>query len=97
VYHNVDPSRYTLEHIEKTVIAGIMTQYRLRRDLYAPLDWSEGYVEERIRQAERDHPGTACHPSKEGNEAERVYKVAEGKGFEMVLGEMERDYERRRV
>ncbi len=53
VEHRIAPDRFTLEHIEKTAYAGIMTQFRLRRDLYAPLDWNDINVRERAAKAER--------------------------------------------
>lgn len=53
VTHKVDRDRFTLEHIEKTAYAGIITQYSLRKDLYAPLDWNDINVRERAEKAEK--------------------------------------------
>ena len=53
VEHRVLRDRFTLEHIDKTAYSGIMTQYRLRRDLYAPLDWTDANVRERASKAEK--------------------------------------------
>jgi glycosyltransferase involved in cell wall biosynthesis len=40
VQHDVDPSRYTLRHIRRTLHAGHIIQYRLQRDLYLPMETS---------------------------------------------------------
>ena len=53
VEHRVLRDRFTLEHVDKTVYSGIMTQYRLRRDLYAPQDWTDANVRERATKAEK--------------------------------------------
>ena len=52
VTHRVSADRFNFEHIEKTAYAGIMTQYRLRRDLYAPNDWNDSNIQERAKNAE---------------------------------------------
>lgn len=36
VLHQVDPSRFTLEHLKKTIFAGVFTHYQAQRDLYLP-------------------------------------------------------------
>ncbi len=53
VEHRVLKNRFTLEHIEKTAYAGIITQYRIRRDLYAPQDWNDSNIRERMNKAEK--------------------------------------------
>ncbi|MDR1391897.1 MAG: glycosyltransferase [Clostridiales bacterium] len=49
VYHCVDRSRYTLKHIYKTAFSGVITAYRLRKDLYAPFDWSENVILNKVK------------------------------------------------
>jgi len=63
VTHKVDKSRFTKEHIEKTAYAGLHTQYRMRRDVYAPQDWSDHSLDERrkkmlaeMNRCEKDSP-----------------------------------------
>ncbi|NSL52039.1 glycosyltransferase [Calidifontibacillus erzurumensis] len=40
VIHDVDPERYTKEHVRKTLRAGILTNYQLQKDLYLPMDFN---------------------------------------------------------
>lgn len=40
VQHDVEPSRYTLQHIRRTLRSGHLIQYRLQRDLYLPMESS---------------------------------------------------------
>ncbi len=51
VIHRVDKARFTKEHIEKTAYAGLFTQYRMRRDVYAPQDWNDMLLSERRKKA----------------------------------------------
>ena len=87
VEHRIDPDRFNMEHIEKTAYAGIMTQYRLRRDLYAPQDWNDMNVSERAVRAERlaknEKPGSADYV---------LYKST-AKAFGDVLALRQKDYE----
>ena len=38
VVHDVEPSRFTLEHVKRTIRAGILANYQAQRDLYIPLE-----------------------------------------------------------
>ncbi|MFD1462337.1 glycosyltransferase [Paenibacillus farraposensis] len=38
VIHDVDASRYTVEHVRKTMRNSILTNYQLQKDLYAPME-----------------------------------------------------------
>ncbi len=38
VLHQVDPSRFTLEHLKKTICAGALVHYQEQRDLYFPAE-----------------------------------------------------------
>ncbi len=87
VEHRVNPERFNLEHIEKTAYSGIMTQYRLRRDLYAPQDWNDMNVRERAMKAER-----MAKSFKEGT-ADYVLQAATAKAFREVLVSRQNDYE----
>ncbi len=85
VEHRVAPDRFNLEHVEKTTYAGIMTQYRLRRDLYAPLDWNDANVRERAtkaaKQAEAEKPGST----------NQIYYSATAKAFRDVAEQRQQD------
>jgi len=87
VYHEVDESRFTKEHISRTAYEGIIAQYRLRRDLYAPQDWTDFYVNER---AKKEKAIAMKFPE---NSPERLYHEALQRGFEDVLKFRQRDYE----
>lgn len=87
VEHRVSKDRFTLEHIEKTAYAGILTQYRLRRDLYAPADWNDLNVKERAiaaeKNAQREVPESA----------DFVNYKAVSRAFKDVLKKRQEDYE----
>jgi len=44
VLHQVDPSRFTLEHLRKTIAAGVFIHYQEQRDLYLPTEFHSGNV-----------------------------------------------------
>lgn len=87
VEHRVDPDRFNMEHIEKTAYSGIMTQHRLRRDLYAPQDWNDVNVRERAVKAEK---AAKAEPA---GSATQVLYAATAKAFRDVLVERQNDYE----
>ncbi len=86
VEHRVNEDRFTLEHIEKTAYAGILTQHCLRRDLYAPADWTEMNIQERAQAAER-----SAKKEKEGS-PDYIYYKAVSKAFRDVLLKRQDDY-----
>lgn len=79
VTHRVSAERFNFEHIEKTAYAGIMTQYRLRRDLYAPNDWTDSNLQERLKSAK-----ARLKKLDEGS-AEYVYNKAVCDAYDEVL------------
>ncbi|MBO5955562.1 MAG: glycosyltransferase [Clostridia bacterium] len=87
VEHRVDPERFNMQHIEKTACSGIMTQYRLRRDLYAPQDWNDVNVRERAIKAEK-----AAKAEPLGSATQTLYS-ATAKAFRDVLVARQNDYE----
>lgn len=87
VEHRIDEDRFTSEHIERTAYSGIMTQYRLRRDLYAPQDWNDLNVRERANRAER------LAKNEPQGSADFVFYTATAKAFGDVLEGRQRDYE----
>lgn len=48
VTHMIDYNRFSKEHIEKTIYAGITTTYRLSKDGYLNYTWTEDYIKTRI-------------------------------------------------
>ena len=87
VKHKVDASRFNKEHIKKTAYAGLMTQYRLRLDVYAPQDWNDSNVLERQKKAE-----SAKRRFKEES-PDYIYYDAMSKAFGDVLDNRRRVYE----
>ncbi len=87
VEHRVAPDRFTAEHIEKTAYSGIMTQYRLRRDLYAPQDWNDINVRERAVKAEK------LAKSEPAGSASQIFYASTAKAFREVLTLRQDDYE----
>ncbi len=86
VEHRIAADRFNLEHIEKTAYSGIMTQYRLRRDLYAPADWNDNNVRERAQRAQR-----LAKTAQEGS-ADCVFYTATAKAFGEVYDKRQNDY-----
>ncbi len=78
VYHDVDKTRYTKEHIKETIKAGIFTTYRLYKDGYSPAAWDKNYALERIKIAEREIEKLI---KSNADELELYYKECEKNGF----------------
>ncbi len=87
VEHRIAADRFTAEHIEKTAYSGIMTQYRLRLDLYAPQDWNDMNVRERMNRGNR-----LAGAENEGS-ADYIFHKASAKAFADVLALRQKDYE----
>ncbi len=87
VEHRVSADRFTKEHIEKTAYAGIITQYHLRRDLYAPADWNDINIQERSQKAEK------CAAKEESGSPDYIYYKAVSKAFRDVLLNRQADYD----
>lgn len=79
VEHRVLRDRFTMEHVDKTTYSGIMTQYRLRRDLYAPLDWTDANVRERAVKAEK------LAAAEDPESVDYVFYKATARAFRKVL------------
>ncbi len=48
VLHRVDHSRFTHEHVKKTIRAGVLTSYRFFCDLHTDIGWTKGYAKSQI-------------------------------------------------
>ncbi len=86
VEHRIEPERFTAEHIERTAYSGIMTQYRLRLDLYAPQDWNDINVRERAARAERLAKAEAA------GSADYIYYKSTAKAFDEVYDLRQQNY-----
>lgn len=49
VLHRVDHSRFTHEHVKKTIRAGVITTYRFFCDLHTDIGWTKRYVKSQIK------------------------------------------------
>ncbi len=49
VLHRVDHSRFTTEHVKKTIMAGTITTYRFFIDLHTFFGWTKRYVKNQIK------------------------------------------------
>ena len=49
VLHRVDHSRFTHEHVKKTIRAGILTSYRFFCDLHTNIGWTKRYAKSQIK------------------------------------------------
>lgn len=54
VLHRVDHSRFTTEHVKKTIMAGTLTTYRFFIDLHTTFGWTERYVKNQIKITNRE-------------------------------------------
>lgn len=52
VLHRVDESRFSKEHVKKTIRAGILTSYRFYKDLHTEIGWTKKYVAKQIKITE---------------------------------------------
>ncbi len=86
VRHDVDLSRFTKEHIRRTITAGILTAHMLYRDGYSKSNWDKPYAEERIRIAEKEIERLK---SIGAGELEIYYKECERDGFSELVQRLE--------
>ncbi len=54
VLHRVDYSRFTTEHVKKTIMAGTITTYRFFVDLHTTYGWTKRYVKNQIKITNRE-------------------------------------------
>ena len=54
VLHRVDENRFNMEHVKKTILAGVMTSYRFFRDLHTSVGWTRKYVKNQINITDKE-------------------------------------------
>ncbi len=86
VEHRIEADRFNKEHVEKTAYSGILTQYRLRLDLYAPQDWNDMNVRERAARAER------LAKAEKAGSADYIYHKSTAKAFDEVFELRQQNY-----
>ncbi len=79
VLHCVDERRFSTEHVEKTIRAGILTTYKLCKDGYAPYEWTNTYIKERIKILNSEIKRLKNNP------LAAFYKECELSAFEEIL------------
>jgi glycosyltransferase involved in cell wall biosynthesis len=84
VYHDVDESRYTFEHVEKTDIGGAYTRLRMELDLYK----SPYYLIKKRVKEEINYLKQQLNEAK--TEKERRYLISNIKGHEIGLKEIDK-------
>lgn len=89
VRHMVDESRFSAEHVRRTIYEGTVTYYRLCKAGYTGQTWTETYVRERLKIAHTE----AERLKKRGRETAAFYKECEISAFEAVLNIIEEDTE----
>lgn len=72
VLHQVDPSRFTLEHLKKTIFAGVFIHYQEQRDLYLPSESHYGNSLSQICKAIWRAAACGGRSGNETGEAERL-------------------------
>ncbi|KAF6656781.1 glycosyltransferase [Paenibacillus sp. EKM301P] len=97
VIHDVDTSRYTVEHVRKTMRNSILTNYQLQKDLYAPMESDieadKNHLE--IVKAELDH--LQKMPAKNQDvEIDILYKQYTIEAYEELIQMKENDINTRR-
>ncbi len=90
VLHRVDPSRFTTEHIKKTIMAGTITTYRFFVDLHTSIGWTKRYVKEQIRITNRE---ISILTKKNAEPLDIYYKKCYLDAWKRLLGYMDEIYE----
>jgi len=54
VLHRVDHSRFTHEHVKKTIRAGTLTTYRFFCDLHTDIGWTKRYAKSQMKITEKE-------------------------------------------
>ncbi len=79
VLHCVEERRFSKEHVEKTIRAGIITTQKLCKEGYTPYKWTDTYIKERIKILNSEIKRL------ENNPLAKFYKECELKAFEEIL------------
>lgn len=82
VLHRVDRSRFTAEHVKKTIMAGIITTHRFFLDLHTPVGWTERYVKNQIKITNRE---IKILTRKKADELDIYYKKCYLAAYERLL------------
>jgi glycosyltransferase involved in cell wall biosynthesis len=95
VLHDVDVSRYSREHVQKTIRASLFTTYQLQKDLYAPMESSIDYDLGRIMDLELELEVLNSKNGNGQNEMEIFYKQCYLEAFRDLIKLKQHDEEQR--
>ncbi|MBR5614996.1 MAG: glycosyltransferase [Clostridia bacterium] len=82
VLHRVDHSRFTTEHVKKTIMAGILTTHRFFLDLHTSVGWTERYVKNQIKITQKE---IKILTRKKADELDIYYKKCYLAAYERLL------------
>lgn len=87
VRHMVDQSRFSAEHVRRTIYEGTVTYYRLCRDGYTGQIWTASYIKERLKIADTE----VGRLKRRGQITAAYYKECEIAALEAVLSMIEEE------
>ncbi len=86
VLHRVDHSRFTHEHVKKTIRAGIVTTYRFFCDLHTDIGWTKRYVKSQIKITQKE---IKILTKKKADDLDIFYKQSYNEAWKRLLEYME--------
>ncbi len=86
VLHRVDHSRFTHEHVKKTIRAGVVTTYRFFCDLHTDIGWTKRYVKSQKKITEKE---IKILTKKKADPLDIFYKKSYHDAWERLLEYME--------
>ncbi len=86
VLHRVDHSRFTHEHVKKTIRAGILTTYRFFCDLHTDIGWTKRYAKSQMKITEKE---INILTKKKADSLDIFYKKAYHDAWQKLLEYME--------
>ncbi|GIO92511.1 hypothetical protein J31TS3_37380 [Paenibacillus lactis] len=93
VIHDVDISRYTVEHVEKTMRSSLLTNYQLQKDLYAPMESNIEEDKEKLVLLREEYKALQRKNLNENSdiELEALYKKFSIEAYEALIDQKEKD------
>ncbi len=86
VLHRVDHSRFTHEHVKKTIRAGVLTTYRFFCDLHTDIGWTKSYAKSQMKITEKE---IQILTKKKADTLDIFYKKSYHDAWERLLEYME--------
>ncbi|MCY7485298.1 glycosyltransferase [Paenibacillus alvei] len=97
VIHDVDHSRYTIEHVNKTMISSLVTNYQLQRDLYAPMESDINYDVEHLNILNDEYQKMSSKELHEDTEKiDLLYKKFNIEAYERLIDIKKYDLQKRK-